>query len=457
MKPRILLLWDSLRTNFWLVPALMVGLAAALAFGLVALDAAFEGEAADEVSWLYGGGPEGARAILSTVAGSVINVAGVTFSITIAVLTLASSQFGPHLPRNFMRDRGNQVVLGAFIATFTYCLLVLRTIRGPNVDIFVPQIAVTVGVGLALASFGVLIYFINHIVTMIQIEEIIVAVSRNLDVALNRLFPEQLGQEKDELEAPRGELPAHFEALARPVVSAAAGYVQVVDTDLMMRQVTNHNLVCRLACRPGDFIAPGDTLAYVYPGSRIDQALTDGINAAFVIKKRRNQTQDILFGIDQLVEIAVRALSSGINDPFTAILCIDRLGEALCLLVERKMPAGDRYDEAGVLRVLAHPVSFAEIVDAAFSPIRRDGRRNPMITLRLLKAIAAVAVRARRADQRNVLLRHAALIEQEGRDAQADSRDAQAIAEQYRAIVAIIAEHSAPAGRVEPGPAMSRV
>jgi uncharacterized membrane protein len=191
MKTKLLKLWDSLRATFWLVPTLMAIMAIGLSFAMVALDEAVGNRVLEKVGWVWAGGPEGARGLLSTVAGSMITVAGVVFSITIVALSLASSQYGPRLLRNFVRDKGNQIVLGSFIATFVYCLLVLRTVRGDDGAHFVPAIAITLGMVLTLASLGVLIYFIHHVSISIQAATIIGLVSHELNEVIERLFPEK--------------------------------------------------------------------------------------------------------------------------------------------------------------------------------------------------------------------------------------------------------------------------
>ncbi len=147
----------------------------------------------DKLGWIYTRGPDGARAVLSTIAGSMITVAGVVFSVTIVALSLASNQFGPRLLRNFMRDRGNQIVLGTFVATYLYCLLVMRTVQGMDGSQFVPHLSVTVAILMAVASLGVLIYFIHHVAVSIQAPELIANVAHELHEAIDRLFPEELG------------------------------------------------------------------------------------------------------------------------------------------------------------------------------------------------------------------------------------------------------------------------
>lgn len=200
---RLRALWEYLRGTYWAVPSAMAVAAAGLSFGAIQLDEFTTTTVLDRLSWVYTGGPEGARAVLSTIASSMITVAGVTFSITIVALTLASQQFGPRLLRNFLRDPGNQIVLGTFVSTFIYCLLVLRTVRGSDEEEFVPHLAVTLGVGLAMLSLGVLIYFIHHVATSIQAARIIANVAEDLEGAINQLFPDSVGEDASTADLPR--------------------------------------------------------------------------------------------------------------------------------------------------------------------------------------------------------------------------------------------------------------
>ena len=201
---RLVSVWEVLRGSFWFLPSMMAAGAVLLSFGAVQLDAAMEADAYGRFDFIYLFGPEGARAILSAVATSMITVAGLTFSITMLTLQLASSQFGPRLLRNFMRDRGNQLVLGTFISTFVYCLLVLRTVKGVEGSSFVPHLAVAIGVVLAVAGLAVLIYFIHHTATSIRIETLLASLAQETAATIDRLFPENLGHEEPEAQ---GELP----------------------------------------------------------------------------------------------------------------------------------------------------------------------------------------------------------------------------------------------------------
>ena len=408
---RLRAFWEHMRGTYWAVPSAMAAAAVVFSIVMIDLDEALTAQFLSRLSWVYAGGPEGARAVLSTIAASMITVAGVTFSITIVALTLASQQFGPRLLRGFLRDLGNQVTLGTFIATFIYCLLVLRTVRGTDDAQFVPHLAVTVGVVLAMLSLGVLIFFIHHVSTSIQAAHVIANVAADLASAIGRLFPEQIGHgppvDLDERTSPTA-LPS-FEG-AHAVLATAGGYVQAVDSTRLNSLTKEHDLVVRIDARPGTFVRAGTRLASVVPSSVLDERLDQVMRAAFIIGPDRTGTQDLGFFINQLVELAVRALSPGINDPATARTCIDRLEEALCQLAARRMPSPYRYDDDHVLRLIASPVTFASMVDLAFAEIARYGRSSVSVSCRLLDALRDLAPCAKQEEDRLALLRHADVV-----------------------------------------------
>lgn len=431
---RLSKLWDSLHSSYWFLPTLMASMAITLAFAMLTLDRAVQSGPFAELGWIYTGGPDGARTLLSAVAGSMITVAGTVFSITIVALQLASSQFGPRLLRNFMRDIGNQVVLGTFLATFVYCLLVLRTVRSGATE-FVPQISVTVGILLAIVSIGVLIYFIDHASTLIQVSHVIAEVSRDLNDAVDRLFPEKIGRGRPESKRCVGEIPADFDAEAIPVRATSSGYLQTVDDQQLMKVAKSKDLLLRFNYRPGQFIVPSSELVMIWPGERVNQKLIQQINNAFSLGQERTEQQDIEFPINQLVEIAIRAISPSINDPFTAIRCIDQLSVGLSHLAEREFPSPYRYDDDNNLRVIADPVSFAGVVDNAFNKIRQYGTSDVSVILRLLEAIAVIAKHTYRQKDRAALLRHAQMIHRGSHEGVTEENDQQDIAERYRRVL----------------------
>jgi len=406
-------LWDTLRTSYWFVPSLMAAGTVMLWTAVHAVDVRLKEGGTQDLGWIYSGGPQGARELLGVVSGSMITVTGVTFSITIVALTLASQQFGPFLLRNFMRDTGNQVVLGTFISTFLFCLLTLRVIRDTSRVTNVPHLSVSVAIFLTMASLGVLIYFIHHVSSFIQASNIIYVVSLELRQAIDRLFPEPIGvaAEQDALAASdRRKLPPGFDAESATVTSSKYGYIKAFDDEMLLKAAMDHGLVVRLLKRPGDFVGEGDGIADVWPGLSLNREVEKNINESLLLGTQRTATQDVDFVFDQIVEVAVRSLSPGINDPFTAIICIDHLGQGLRRMAGREIPSPFRLADDGALRVVACGVTFPEMADTAFNQIRHYGRSSVPVLKRLLDTIAAVATHVGREEDRQALLRHALLI-----------------------------------------------
>jgi uncharacterized membrane protein len=429
-------IWDSLHSSYWFLPTIFALVAIALAFTMLWLDRQGYYGPLEKWGWMYTGGANGAREVLSSVASSTIGIAATAFSITIVALQLAASNFGPRLLRNFMQDTGNQIVLGTFIGTFIYALLVLRTIRGDgdDYDSFVPQLAVTVGLLLAIASIGVLIYFIHHASSIIQVSHVIWETSADLDRAIDRLFPEKIGQGTSQLEQPVKELPADFESNAYGLKARINGYLQAIDDEELMKLACKYDLLLRLNYRPGKFILKGSELMMVYPRERVARKLVKKLNDAFILGKERTEQQDVEFPIEQLVEIALRAISPAVNDPFTAIRCIDRLSAGLSRLAQRDFPSPYRYDDRKNLRVIAERVTFAGLIDTAFNQIRQYGKSDIAVTIRLLEAIATVARYTSIQKDREILLRHAEMIKRDSQQAISEQLDKKDIEERYLTI-----------------------
>lgn len=438
--------WESLRTSLWFVPALMTMGAVALSFLSVHIDGEVSAEWVRTVGWIWAGSPEGAREVLSTIAGSMITVAGVAFSITIVALTLASSQFGPRLLRNFVRDLGNQVVLGTFVSAFVYCLLVLRTVRSGDETDFVPYLSVTLGVVFALAGLGVLIYFIHHIATGIQAEHLIAAVAGELEDTIARLFPEKLGEPGRQPPGLSEKALEQIEKEGDLVEAHGSGYLQAVDSEELMSLASRKDLVLQLLEAPGSFVIEGGALARAWPAGRLDNGTIGSIRAAFILGKGRTPTQDPEYAVHSLVEIGVRALSPGINDPFTAMTCLDWLGAALSGLAGREIPSRYRYDDQGRLRVIVDGADFEAVADAAFNQIRQYGRGSVSVLLRLLDTIAAVAGHLRRPEDRASLRLHADKALRDAREALVNELDLREVEERHGTALRLLTASAAAMG-----------
>lgn len=445
MRGQFFRYWERIRSGFWFLPSVMAAVAVALALVSVTVDKPVAEWLALNFGWTFTGGAEGASAMLGVIAGSMITIAGVVFSMTLVALSLTSSQLGPRLLRSFMRDRITQVVLGTFIATFLYCVIVLRTIRRADEILFVPHLAVTLGVVLAVVSVGVLIYFIHHVSVSIQADEIAAQIGKELIEGIDRLFPVQMGRGEPRIptEPPEAGFFEAFDREARPVGADGDGYVQFIAGKALVALAMEEDLVVRLERRPGNYVSASCPLALVWPGSRVTDGLTEQVQSLFVLGHRRTSDQDIEFGVNQLVEIAVRALSPGLNDPFTAITCVDHLGSALCRLATRDIPSTYRHDPQKQLRVIAPANTFPEVMDAAFNQIRQYGRSSAAVTIRLLETIAVVAGFVHRPEDRAALLRHAEMIARGAREGLPEDEDRQAVEERCQAVTQLCSE---PAG-----------
>jgi len=442
MRAQVFKTWNRVRSSFWFIPTVMAGGAMVLAFTTVALDAPVTGWLTLNWGWAFNGGAEGASSLLGAIAGSMITIAGVVFSMTLVALSLASSQLGPRMLRNFMRDTTTQTVLGTFIATFLYCLLVLRTIRRADEIAFVPHLSVNLGVLLAVVSVGVLIYFIHHVSVSIQANEIVARVATELIEGIERLFPEDIGRGAPRVPTapPDAGFLDTFAREARPVGSAGDGYLQFVDGDALMALAMEEDVVIRLERHPGHYVVAARPLVLVWPGERVTDKLVDRVNSAFALGNQRTPGQDIEFGVNQLVEIAIRALSPGVNDPFTAITCVDRLGSALCRLAQRDMPSPYRHDIQDQLRVIMPVFTFPDVTDAAFNQIRQYGRSSTAVTIRLLETIAEVAGSVHRPEDRAALLRHAKMIVRGASGGLPEDEDRQEVRERFQSASQLLSE-----------------
>lgn len=432
MKTFLSTWWERLSTSYWLVPSVMAIVATALSFVTVHIDTMINTKWARTAGWIWAGGPEGARNVLATVAGSTITVAGVVFSITIVALTLASSQFGPRLLRNFMNDRATQVVLGVFVSTFLYSLLVLRTIRGTDATSFVPFLSVTLGVIFAVVSVGFLIFFIHHVPSSILAENLIGRVAHELLEGIDRLYPDAIGEGEREIDASQhSELPPHFEEEAVRLTAHQDGFIQAIADEQLLQLAANENLVFRLRRRPGDFVSKGAALAAGWPADRVTEKVINHFRDAYFFGWQRTPTQDVESSIDQLVEVAVRALSPGVNDPFTAISCIEWLGVALVRLGDRRFPSPYRYDEKNELRVVVDATNFGGFVAAALNQIRQYGRGSPAVVVRLLDVLGRSGELLRQAQDRATLLEHARAVRDDGLEAAKNERDRRDIESEF--------------------------
>lgn len=392
--------WARVSQSFWFLPAGLCVLAVVLAETLILLDQRLDdGDLGPFGVLINRVGESGSRDLLGAIAGSMLAVASTTFSITIAALALASSTYGPRLVRNFMADRGNQFVLGVFVATFLYSLLVLRSIRALDEggDYFVPHLAVNLAVLLALLAIGMLVYFIHHISDSIQVWTLSKQVRTDLVTAVDRLYPKQIaadGRVVEDAVGAKGE-PRRLDVDGVTVASQQTGYVQAVDHDHLVALASRHDLVVWLRIRPGSHTIDGVPLAVLWPPDRVDDDLQKAMRKAIVIGQARTPQEDVEFSVLLLEEMAVRALSPGTNDPYTAVNALDDLAAGLVLLAGRGTPSSSRCDAQGLLRVVAPTVSLSDLLDHVLDAIRLYAVEHPIVLHRTLELVDQVGVASR--------------------------------------------------------------
>ena len=383
-------LYSNLRSSFWFAPSVIVAYSIALAVILVETDSAVSDQWLAQWPRLFGAGPAGARDMLSTIAGSMMTIMGVTFSMTLVALTLASSQYTSRILRNFMRSHVTQYTLGVFAGIFSYCLIVLRTIRGSGEVEFVPGLAVFFAFVLALGSVGVLIVFIHHIASSIQASSIIASVAKESIAVIDRLFPEKIGQGPDENEDKDQVLLSLEKKTWRTVPAKVSGYIQSVNSDALLRLARDRKTILRMEHGIGDYIVEETGLASLALEDPLDQETIAALNSYYNISSYRTVEQDPAFGVRQIVDIALKALSPGINDTSTAVMCIDYLAAILARLASRQLPSSHRYEE-GELRVITIVQTFKSLLDDSFDQIRRSAEGNVAVMERMLGAIENIA------------------------------------------------------------------
>ena len=436
MKTRLLYWLELLSANFWMIPLLCLLLAGMLALTTISLDRTlFDNQPESfNVLW-YFNDHENIRTLLSAVASSVLSVATVTFSITIASLTLASQQFGPRLLRNFMQDTFNQVVMGLFVGTFLYCLLLLQFTTAMETQHFVPIISMLTVLVLAAISLIMLVFFIHHTATAIQVDSVITNVAQELDNRLHSLFPKErdiTGYTTD-CQLPE-DLQQQFESEGKSIPSLYSGYVQALDQEGLMAYCCEHDIAMTLDYRPGNFVIKQSRLAFVLSKQTITSEMIEAINGFFFLGNVRTAGQDAEYAIRQLSEVAMRALSPGINDPITAISCIDRLGNAMAFMLNRQIPSAHYFDGKGCLRLQCKAFTFQGMLQAAFNEIRQNGSGHVDVVIRLLEVFYYLAEQAKDSHQAQAIAQQVQAVYSQCQPGNLTTLDATAVEERYHLV-----------------------
>ncbi len=385
MRERVIQWRYAIQESLWFLPSILTLTGALLALLMVRLDQALGLDQREGRFWAFGGGAEGARGVLQAIAGSLITVTGTVFSITIVTLQLASTQFTPRVLRTFTRDRGVQLVFGVFIGTFTYAILVLREVRSKQEDFesFVPSISVLVAILLVLVCVGFLIYIIHHVAQMIRVPAVIARVVQDGERLINERFPSKIGEpiNAHELTDLRSE-ESHT-----VVRTTRAGYLQSIAVDALFDCATERAMTIRLEFPIGSFVFEGETIATIWPMADSPHATLETIRDSHVLGVERTLVADIALPIRQLADIAIKALSPGINDPTTAVACIDRLGHLLLRVARQDDPPPAYRRDGSSVQLIVPSTTLPYLLDVAFGQIRHFGAGDAYVMAHLVDVL----------------------------------------------------------------------
>ncbi|WP_162341627.1 DUF2254 domain-containing protein [Cyclobacterium salsum] len=420
---KLLFFWKELLATFWFVPVIIIGLAVLLSVSLVSLDNIVNISQEGWIRFFLVNSSDSARSILSTISGAMIGVAGTVFSVTLVALTLASSQFGPRLIKNFMYVRLNQVVLGSYIATYLYCLLVLNAIKDGNGYTFIPSFSILVAILAAIANIILLIVFIHQIAVSIQADKVISDISDIISKQVETLFPEKMGDElKGKKDFDEDKVVSEYQKTIS-IKSTKSGYLRYIDSEAILEIIADNDSLFELKHRPGSFIVKGEEIGVVYSSTEWQEESIDELVSQFVFGKTKTSQQDLEFSIHQMVEIAARALSPGVNDPYTAIACIDNLTETLCYLAQAKFPSKYRVDEDGKLRVIADVLDFEGVLDAAFNQIRQFSAGSTAVIIRLVEALTTIQNFTKKEGHKKAIINHVEMVLRLGKETIKEKND----------------------------------
>lgn len=412
-----------------------MGLGGMLLAGLMFwLDGQVPNEVLNTSHFIVSGSVGELRGYLFAMATTVLTTAGVVFTLLTLPLSTVAAQYGSRLLRIFLGDHTTQLILGMFVATFVYCVTGAMIIPPVQIVPEGPQITMTVGLYLIVASFAALILLIQHISIMLQAPNIAAGAGGDLldVVRKTNLLEGQDGENKHQTGA--DTLESLTEAEAHPVHAGKPGYIQYVDLDYLRPLVRKKDIIIRLVHKPGDFVGNGVVIALIWPANRVDNELDREIRNTFHLGNQRTPPQDLEYAVNQLTEMAVRAMSPAINDPFTAMTCLDYIGNGLSLFVRQGPISSYICDRDGQLRIVFDPVTFDELLSAAFDMLRHASCHNARVLLHMLATIDIISQETKMPDARQSLLHHVTLIQLESQEGSLIEDDRESI---YRSCEAL--------------------
>lgn len=406
---------DFFRTNLWFIPTLITLCSAFLAFFLIEVDRHIDQAAFLRFLGVYGEGPEGMHALLSVIASSMITIAGVIFSITMLALAQVSIQYSPRVLRRFMGDRITQIVLGNIIGVFTYCMIVLRVVHpgstGYIIPMFIPSIAVLGALFYALINLGLLISFLHHIANLLQVSNIIRDLAQATIKEIDKMYPSSFDSEKYKEALEKGEKIVacqHWQVIP----ALTMGYIQNYSEQSLLAFAIKNKTIVRIEHTTGKFIIPGGDLVSICLAQPPDDNMIKEFNEYFEIGSFRTVQQDILFGVQQLVDIAIKALTSGINDITTAGSCLNYLSAILAHLTNRDFGSPYLYHD-GELRLIRKVLLYENVLRTAFNQIRQNSEGNFTILKQALATIRIVAKQTHSKERKAMLQREVDMLQEE--------------------------------------------
>lgn len=388
-------------------------------------------------------GASGIRQLLAVTASAIISVTGVVFSISIVALTLAANQFGSKILYNFLRDTKTKIVLGILIGSFLYGLALLSFIDTHAASSQqIPIISVAVNLLLTVLSIIGLIYFIHYISTTIQADQIISMIGEELNQAIEEsLFDLDelctVDSSKQRWDIAVHAMPSHT------MLASGSGYVEFVDVDRLSTIAESERLHIELLLRPGDFIIQNSPILRIYHDGKIDEACNDKLRLCISLGRKRTPFSDIEFAIMQLLQIALRALSPGVNDSLTAVACIDWLSSSLGRMANKSFPLEYLEDSNGVIRIKRRGFGFADAVDTMFHPLRQNVTNNEMVMIHLLETISRILQVSRKSQYSDALFGHAKLIMESSKESFRNPTDAREIGKRFEKCQAIYKQATA--------------
>lgn len=462
LPDRLKNLWQQLIGSYWFIPTTFVLLGILLAPILVTIDQHFDRKTVRDLSFAFTGDDEAARAIMTSIAGAVLGVAGTTFSITIAVLSMASSQFGPRLLRNFLTDTSNQLVLGAFIGTFSYSLLVLKSIHKHDVAFGVPQLAVTFAIIMAITCALLLVYFIQHMVHAIQASHVIQGASNEAIRNINYWYQDHCDlQHQHNVKAAQSDIEQYQTWVTSPIYAPLSGYLQQIYVESLTTLALDYGGIIKLRSNLGSFVTNKNIIGYFYqrPADHpslsqktetsqlaITPSAPDGVfwqrlATCIHIERRSSHSNDIAYSLGQITEIAIRALSPGINDPKTAVNCVQSLTTCLSVMLRREPPSPYHFytpsseqnnldnhpdnkeanatvqpQPVAILSVITKTPTISDFIDTSLGEVRRYAISDLMVLKALCQALTNLSYAQVNDAQKKTLLHELTLIERTGEE-----------------------------------------